>query len=356
MASVMKNIVSDSLCRRAEEALRACLAEVPFGVIEDVSMSESGLDRGVDLDVQYRIGTSLRRLFVQVKSSGQPRWARAAELSLRVQVQSSPNAYGIFAAPFITSETAAQLADQGIGYVDFAGNCRLCFDAVYIRREGRTNPFTEKRDLRSLYSPRAERVLRVLSQDPKRSWKVQELARAAEVSIGLVSNVKRLLQDRDWLSTDNEGMRLTQPRKLLEEWRETYALKRNRRYEFFTLDPTANVERRIADASQEASSHYALAAFSAAARYAPSVRYQRAFAYVEDARTIAKSLSLKPVDSGANVTLLEPYDTGVYLSVQEIDGIALTSPLQTYLDLLGLRGRGEEAAEALLRDVLEPTW
>ena len=71
---------------------------------------------------------------------------------------------------------------------------------------------------------------------------------------------------------------------------------------------------------------------------------------------LAKTLSLKPVDSGANVTLMEPYDRGVYLDSREIEGCKITSPPQTYLDLFILRGRGEEGADFLLSNVMEPAW
>ena len=52
---------------------------------------------------------------------------------------------------------------------------------------------------------------------------------------------------------------------------------------------------------------------SAAARTAPAVRYQRVFAYVAcPAEDMASALELKEVSSGANVTLLSPYDAGVF--------------------------------------------
>jgi hypothetical protein len=357
MSVLVKSRVERSLLQQAEAAIRTCLADIPFSKIDEV-VAERGTDDGRrDFEISARFGKLRKRLIVEAKSSGQPRIARQAATNLRLLRQSSPSIYGIFAAPFITLETGEQLAEQDIGYVDFAGNCRLCFDSVYIRREGKANRFTEKRDLRTLYSPRAESVLRVLLGDPKRSWKVQELATAASVSLGLVSNVKRLLEAREWVASSDAGMKLGQPRKLLDEWRGVYRLDRNRRCDFFTLDSIATIEQKIADACERQSARYALAAFSAAARYAPSVRYQRVFAYVDaDIDTLAKALSLKPVDSGANVTLMEPYDQGVYLNSREIKGCTITSPPQTYLDLFGLRGRGEEAADFLLNNVMEPAW
>ncbi len=67
-------------------------------------------------------------------------------------------------------------------------------------------------------------------------------------------------------------------------------------------------------------------------------------------------LNLKEVESGANVMLLEPYDEGLFYGTQVIDDIKIASSVQIYLDLRGYKGRGEEAAEVLLRDVIKPKW
>lgn len=60
--------------------------------------------------------------------------------------------------------------------------------------------------------------------------------------------------------------------------------------------------------------------------------------------------------TAANVTLLTPYDDGVFYEATEGDGVRMVSPVQVYLDLIGYRGRGEEAASFLLEQVIERTW
>jgi hypothetical protein len=62
------------------------------------------------------------------------------------------------------------------------------------------------------------------------------------------------------------------------------------------------------------------------------------------------------VDSGANFTLIKPADEGVFYGVQLFDGIPAASPIQVYLELIGNKGRGKEAAEALWEEVIRPTW
>jgi hypothetical protein len=87
------------------------------------------------------------------------------------------------------------------------------------------------------------------------------------------------------------------------------------------------------------------------------VRYQRATAYVSGRiDEVARRMGLKRVTSGANISLIEPYDEGVFLGVQCVDGIRIVSAIQAYLDLLNFHGRGEEAAEAILDEVIKPTW
>jgi hypothetical protein len=67
-------------------------------------------------------------------------------------------------------------------------------------------------------------------------------------------------------------------------------------------------------------------------------------------------LSLKEVSSGANVSLLTPYDDGVFYGFRDVNGSLIVSPVQAYLDVIGFRGRGEEAAQGLLDQVIRPSW
>ena len=54
--------------------------------------------------------------------------------------------------------------------------------------------------------------------------------------------------------------------------------------------------------------------------------------------------------------LISLVDRNLLYGSQLIDGASVASPSQVYLDLISLRARGEEAAEAILRGVIEPKW
>lgn len=341
---------------QAKDALLKCLHEVPFVEVETLKGCKR-LQTGSDFQILANTRTGKSTLIVEVKSVGQPRLVREAANQLARFKEQAPDSYGVIMAPYISPQAAQICRDEGFGFVDLAGNCLLVFDQVFISKEGKENPFARRRDLRSLYSPKAECVLRVLLSAPGRWWKALSLAKEAGVSLGQGFNVKKLLADREWVQTGDEGFRLTAPANLLAEWEKNYDFRRSTVREFYTLRPIADVERLLAETCEEGKLDYALAGFSSAARYAPMVRYQRAMAYVSgNLDRVAERLELKPVTSGANVNLFIPYDEGVLYGAEMKGGTKVTSPVQTYLDLRQIKGRGEEAADFLKQQVIKNIW
>lgn len=338
------------------EALVNCTKGIPFLKEPPARIQLPEGDETPDLAAKLSLPEEEQGILFECKSIGQPRVARNAVNQILRYLERYPGYYGVFVAPYISPKSAEICSKDGIGYLDFSGNCRLCFGRICIERKGRENPFAERRDLRSLYSPKASRILRVLLHDPRRVWKVEGLAEEADVSLGLVSKVKALLGDREWITVQRDGLRLAEPEALLQEWSQTYTFRKNDVRDFYSLKSPPEIESQIAEALSEKSVNYALTGFSGATRLAPMVRYQRVMAYVEAQEDIASLLGLKPVTGGANVSLLVPYDQGVFYGTHEIDGILVASPVQIYLDLMSYRGRGEEAAKELFQQVIRPTW
>lgn len=342
---------------RAEEALRSCLGEVPFLTIESLRPAPAGEEGGQpDYIAELENAGERSRLVVEAKANGQPRFARSAAQQLRRYL--GDEEYGVLIAPYVSERSASILSEEGIGFVDLAGNCHLCFDRVYIRREGRENPFSESRELKSLFAPKASRVLRPLLKSPRRPWKTQELSEEVGVSLGHVSNVRKGLLDQEWAVETPQGVRLTGPESLLREWAREYDPEKNQRHLFYSFDEREEVEKKLGQACTDRDVRHVLTAFSGAERVAPHVRHEQASAFVEAGRIeeVADLLSLKPVDSGPTVELIEPYDEGVFYGRSEENGVAVAHPVQLYLDLSHRPDRGQEAAEFLLEKTLQPSW
>ena len=331
----------------------ALLAEVPFlrpkmqrvpvktDYCPDMVVEVSGKDRK-----KYT-------LLVEIRSNGQPRIIRDAAAQLAMCKSKYPNPYGIVVAPYVSEESAAICKNAGVGYLDLKGNCYLSFDSVYIDRTGVPND-SERRDLRSMYSPKAERVLRVLLKDASKSWKLKELARSAGVSLGHASNVKARLEQGEFLDTGSDGIKITRPKELLEEWAKNYSLRRSEIRRFWSPLKSAELEAELFAYVRKEALQCALTGFSAGAIYAPMVLQPRLFAYCSgDLNKLAEALRLKTVESGENVQFIAPYDDGVFIDSRELHGKLLVSPAQAYLDLVAMGGRGAEAAKSIMEQVLK---
>jgi hypothetical protein len=349
---------AEELVEEAAQALRAALNEIAFAQILEIRRPQERAEATVDWLARLRLPDTELWVLVEVKSTGEPRLARDAVNQILRDQTSFPGAYGVFIAPWVSQKAAEICRDAGVGYVDLAGNCRLTFSTVHIEKTGNPNPFSEKRVLRSLYSPKAARVLRVLLDAPRRTWKLQSLADEAQVSLGQVHKVKSLLADQEWLRAEPDGIILSKPAELLAEWSQNYSYRQNSVRQYYTSESPAEAENSLTTVCANLGMRVALAAFSAAARLAPFVRYPRAYAYVEEGglQQLVAALRLKEVPSGANLALWAPYDEGIWYGVKAIGGAYVTSEIQTYLDLHSMQERGEEAAGFLLQQVIKPQW
>jgi hypothetical protein len=342
---------------KAEAALRALFGEVPFLKARFKRMIADD-DSQIDFVADLQVSGTPKKLIIECKSTGEPRFVRDAILRLDRGRRNDPNVYPVFMAPYISPEAAALCNEENIGYVDFSGNCHFSTPPLFIHKEGHPNRYLEQRPLRSLYSPKSERILRTLLalHDPKKSWTLERLAKESDVSLGLVAKVCKLLADKEWIKPDYGWSHLAKPMELLKDWAQNYGFDRNTERFFYSMQDISELERKLGVMAKMAPKSVALASFSAASRLAPMVRYQRAYAYVmpQAMPGVINTLKLKEVTSGHNLVLLEPYDEGVLDHRDPIKEV--TTPVQTYLDLISSKSRGEEAAESLLNQVIKKAW
>jgi hypothetical protein len=297
-----------------------------------------------------------KKLYVEIKDNGQPRYARALIDKINLLKENYEN-YWIFVAPFISEKTGQMLRKSGLGFVDFAGNCYISFEGIHIQKEGKKNRFLTKRQFKSLFRLKASRITRVLLSNPNRYWKIEQLAKEARVSNGHVYNVKEELLNREWARSDKNGLKLNEPESLLQEWSKVYQTEDKQSLNFYSLLAPSQFEAKIRKACNDLEVRYALSGLSGAFRLAPFARYHRVNLYLEDkTNAFVKKMDLKSVTSGENVTIVKPLDDGVFYDVRNIGKTPVVSPIQLYLDLNLLGDRGKEAADYIFKEVIEPEW
>jgi hypothetical protein len=335
------------------QSLLELLAQVPAIRGVEPVLSRAWDASGIDALVGLQLEERLQPLACAVLANGQPRHVRLALWELTHAIQRDcPDAIPLLIAPFLSPASQALCKEHKVAFLDQQGNARLVFDGVFIERVAAGKPASVRRDLKSLFTPKAAQVLRLLLRDPWRPWRVTELAGKAEVSLGQVSNVRRGLLDREWATVTEEGLALKDPDALLDEWSEAYAGLGGKKNSYYTTLHGKGLEDAFLELFRDQRDRpgVLLASFTAAKWLAPYGRIatHNLLSQPAELEHLHKTLALQPAVNGANVVVTMPDHEGVFLdAVHPSPGIVCTSPVQTFLDLSAAGERGKEAAEHL---------
>ena len=346
----------------AVDAVRALLEHVPNIQITKVR-HEQLLASGYQLDARIDFGHDEIRygLVIEIKSNGAPRFARSAIYQLesyiahlhRSEHQDVNRQFiPMLVSSYLSPESRSICLDHDVAYLDLYGNAHLAFGNVYIERSVPDRPKSEPRALRSLFTPKAGAILRVLLLDPARAWRVADLAEAANASLGHVSNVRKALLDREWVEIREDGLVLVQPDALLKSWRDDYRHPSGHHISGYTVLHGDQLRNRLSGSLNPGPQppRAICASNSAAQWFAPYVRGGTHSFYADEpgARILKETLQLTHAAQGANVILRIPKDETLFEdAVQPAPGIFCANPVVTYLDLWNGNDRDREAADHL---------
>ncbi|HMB33345.1 MAG TPA: type IV toxin-antitoxin system AbiEi family antitoxin [Methylomirabilota bacterium] len=308
-----------------------------------------------DLLVKFKLAGQDHTLLLEITSVGQPRQIRAAITRLGELRAEMDGVYPVAVAQYISSQGAALLKRNGLGYLDLSGNCFLNFDNVLIEKEGKPNLRPSTRPLKALFAPRATRVVRALLVEPSHLWRLDELARASQVSLGHAHNVLKRLGDLAWVERgEQQRIVLSKPADLLDAWVDAYTYRLNGIATYFSPERiTRKLVGELARAGQDAGRRLAFTLHAGAALVAPNVRFPAIHCYVEgDPEPIARALGLRPGEDEGNVYLMTPYDPGVFHAPIIKSGIPVVSLPQLYVDLYHYERRGREQAAHIRREAM----
>ncbi len=344
----LTNLAKDTgafVCREAQGGSRGAADARRVGADAVVTLRAKQTKTGIKCAVVVRSRLNPRETMATVSAWQAANWNGAL----------------LLCCPYVSPRVAEICRTAGINYLDKAGNCRIVAGGLHLEIVGRPNPRPDTRPLANPFSLKGSSIVRVMLEFPDRSWQVQQLAREARVSLGLVSKSKQALVDEGFVRMDAGRVWLQDPEGLLRAWRAAYR-QEVEPLDLYVMDDLPKAERLLADRCAAADVKYALASFSAAWLLAPMVRVQRMTMLIEGSaeadqtRELIAAIGAKHVDSGANLTLWFTRDPSMFYGGRMIEGRPVTSPIQTYLDCVGKAGRGEEAAQAVFEQLIQPSF
>jgi hypothetical protein len=337
---------------------------------ETGTLSEPGYQLSARFRVQKGDAATLGKIWqlqAIIKSVVHPKQAHQVVWEVqRRSVKSSPDApiYPILIAPYISDSVAEICREANIGYLDLSGNCDIEFGGIWINIEKQERKYKEARVLKSLYTPKAARVLRVLLQGPLRGHKTEELARTAGVSLGLVSKIRKYLVDHELAQVIDDGLKIIAPQAVLEGWLKAddfHERIESRDYSLVDFDP-AKVAQRLDAVLDEGLIKHAYTQWFAAWLRAPYALPPLVSIYVKEFPEddiLKKHLGARRVAANSGrLRLIKSADfRGVTIGQQKAKGFPIVSDVQIYLDLAKSElGSGEQAEELRKRDDFAGGW
>ena len=194
-------------------------------------------------------------------------------------------------------------------------------------------------------------MVRALLAEPGRAWRLEELGRAAEVSLGHSHNVVKRLEDLRWVERDGaQRIQLAKLADLLEGWSESYTYRSSEMASYFV--PERVTRRLMADLARTAVAEGRRYAFTLERRRVAGGAAHRGWAAIHcyldgDPAPIAAALGLHPAgEADGALHLLSPYDPGVFYGLLDKAGSKVVSLPQLYADLMRYERRGRRAGRA----------
>lgn len=352
----MKAVNSVNVERFAPQVVEDFLTGVPN--LQIISIERDSFNSGrwsADIKVKAQFAGKPLNIVIEVKATGQPQIVRNAAQNLQRYLQNvHEDDLPVVMAPYLSPQARAVCREENVGYLDYLGNALIASDGLYIERSVPGRPESERRSLRSMYKPKATRVLRCLLRHPSHHWRISDLAEAAKVSAGLASNVGARIREFGWAELTDDGLVLIAPADLLDSWAENYQPPKGEVYHCYT--PYHG--RQLTDRVRAATGHgqVVLASFSAAEWLAPFVRHPNNYIYADEPGfvSLTEAIDLKPVSKGGNIVVVLPEEDGVLDdAIQVSEGLRATSAVQTYLDLCNSGDRGKEGAQFLRSKLMD---
>lgn len=317
----------------------------------------------IDSVYLVRWGNFAVRFVAEIKARGTPQALMAAAQQVKSLAFDVPGARPLVVVPYLSPKALEQLEKMdGVSAVDLCGNGLVRAPGTFlVYRSGKPNLFRESTRLEGAYRGTSSLVARALVSQ-RRFATASELRAFIErhggsITLGTVSKALARLAEDLTIERDGRGVRVIQPEKLLEQLREGYRAPRVRARWLGKVALTEpELHERLLLTARDASARLVLSGTSSARFYTPVAMEPVSVFYCSTTpETLLRAAHIDAVPGRAfpNLELVQTVDESVYFDAQAKGGRILSSPLQTWLELVTGDKRANEASAPLRKLLLD---
>lgn len=306
-------------------------------------------------DIVLRFAGRRAPVVVEVKQTANP----AAAWQLVEYTKAHPKVRMLLVARETTMEAREILRDHGIAVIDGLGNAHIDLPGLLFHLEGpqrRGKAITHQTRLRG----KGGLVAQALLLEPKRQWKLKDLAKRAGVSPALAHRVITRLEDERVVEAVGSGpnrlRHVVNPTALLDLWAEETEERVIRTPAYFLAQTPGLVMTQVAERLTREAVPYAITGAAAANIVAPFVTgIPVVEVWVTVAMTPEEVLEAAHADvaaDGHNLVFLQAKNDTPLAFREERQGIWLADRFRLYADLRRDPRRGREQADYLREEVI----
>jgi hypothetical protein len=368
-----------------QEVAQALRRQIPVRDLPDVRIRDLKTQPANGFDVEFQLESGKRRILIygEIKAAVSPKLLEEIGPWIRRMRALRPDAAFALISPFLTARSQAYCVENGIDFLDLAGNISINLPGVFtLQRLGKRGEPNATRDNQSpptnVFSGRSSRILRVLLERIKprsltqiageleeetnrtsRDFNTSKLAFG--VSMGAISKALSSLEEQLWIRRQNSLVVVPEPRRLLLEWAEKYKerFRWRLRSSFEIPNPFGRAPAEINRELQSVLTIPYVFSGAAAATDAPFIDVDRIEIFLlssQDEDKLRKFRQVPAMQDSPKLRFIYPYDEGVFLYSRRESAFPKVSNIQAYLDLYARGGRDLKQADVLLENAIEPRW
>lgn len=320
-----------------------------------VQYRSQAADRGVDAVVSYRDART--PVVVEFKQ----RVNAATAWQVVRQTQAQPEWPLLLVAGSTTAEARGILEDHGVSIIDGLGNAHLELPGLLLHLEGKGRAEAVRTgDRRIRLAGKAGVTAQALLLDRERAWRVDELAQAAKVSVGLAHRVLARLEKEAVVASEGAGpqrrRRLVNPTALLDLWAEEHRDRLKQHTGYLLAQTDEQLAGLVGAGLLEAEVDYALTGAAGARLVAPfvtAVPVVKAWVPATlDPRELWEVIRARPATDGHNIIFCQTDNDAGLAFRRQCDELWVANLFRLYVDLLDDPRRGREQADNLRSEVI----
>lgn len=328
-------------------------------LIEDEPMDTAGPRPDGVLEARWQ--NAVNRFVFECKMLSTPKAVEAATAQA-IRYGQETGLCPLVIVPYLSEERLRLLEEQAVSGLDLSGNGVLVGPGFFLWRSGSPNRFKDSQPIKNVYRGVSSIFARCFllrdgfpSLNELREFALSrfplDVSPSPEEGTRLVkstaSKVVQALEDEQIVSKEQDGLCLTDSRRLLSRLKESYNLPKRGGLEGKTALSREEIWGRLQGAASRSPFRSVTTGLGSAGRYGVLSGPESLSLYVTNLSEAADLLEVRATRVFPNVALFEEKSDLVYFDARR-DGSALwASPIQAWLELARGGPREQDAAQTL---------